>query len=110
MRRRYNKAFKQQAIKLVTEEHYKPFEASQKLGIPHTTFDRWLASAGWRNDTIAEPLTEDPKVLALQLREANKHLRRLQMENEILKKATAYFASQNLSDSHSSTSTERNIP
>lgn len=92
---RYARQFKEDAVKLVTEQRYKPAEAARKLGIPHTTFQKWMENIGWTKEASA-PLSQDPKVLAVQLREAQAQLKRLQMENEILKKATAYFASQSL--------------
>ncbi len=92
---RYTRQFKEDAIKLVTEQRYKPAEAARKLGIPHTTFQRWMEDICWTKDASA-PLSDDVKVLQVQLRDAQAQLKRLQMENEILKKATAYFASQNV--------------
>ena len=39
--------------------------------------------------------TDDPAALKLQLRDLQKRLERAEMERDILKKATAFFASQN---------------
>lgn len=89
---RYNKQFKQEAIKLVTEQGYRPAEAARKLGIPDTTYETWLKRAGWVKPQ-AKP-SQDPTVLQVQLREAQARLKELEVENEILKKATAYFARQ----------------
>ncbi len=91
---RYSKQFKQEAIKLVTEQGYKVAEAARKLGVPDTTYSTWIEVAGWVRPQAK--LSEDPKVLQVQLREAQARLKELEMENEILKKATAYFARQNL--------------
>jgi transposase len=103
MSTRYNKQFKHEALKLVTEQGYKPAEAARKLGVPDTTYETWLKKAGWRQPQAARP-SEDPAVLQVQLRQANARLKELELENEILKKATgrglalssAYFARQNL--------------
>jgi len=92
---RYSRQFKEEAIKLVTEQHYKPAEAARKLGLPDTTYQNWLDNCGWKK-ADAVPLSADPQVLAVQVRDLQGQLKRLQMENEILKKATAYFASQSL--------------
>jgi transposase len=91
---RYSRQFKQEAIKLVTEQGFKPAEAARKLGLPDTTYQNWLDLAGWQ--TPAARLPDDPKVLQVQLREALGRLKELEVENEILKKATAYFAKQSL--------------
>jgi transposase len=89
---RYNKQFKQEAIKLVTEQGYKPAEAARKLGIPDTTYETWLKRAGWQPPHAR--LSPDPQVLQVQLRESQARVKELELENEILKKATAYFARQ----------------
>jgi transposase len=99
---RYSRQFREEAIKLVTEEGYKPNEAARKLGIPHSTFDKWIHNSGWQKPQVDAPSSassassEDPKVLAIQVRDLQKQVKRLEMEKEILKKATAFFASQNL--------------
>jgi transposase len=90
---RYSKAFKDEAIKLVTEQKYNAAEASRKLGLPNTTFDSWLAKAGWVHDKAA-PLPDNPAVLKVQIRDLQDQVKRLEMEKDILKKATAFFASQ----------------
>ena len=93
---RYNRQFKEEAIKLVMEQGYKPAEAARKLGIPDTTLDNWVKKAGWKRAAGTAPISNDPQVLSIQVRDLQAQLKRLRMENEILKKATAYFASQNL--------------
>jgi transposase len=90
---RYTKAFKDEAIKLVTGQKYNAAEAARKLGVPNTTFDTWLAKAGWVHDKNA-PLPDDPQLLKVQVRDLQDQVKRLEMEKEILKKATAFFASQ----------------
>jgi transposase len=91
---RYSRQFREEAIRLVTEQGYKPKEAARKLGIPSTTYEKWVQSSGWVRPQPTLP--EDPKLLQVQLREARARLRELELENEILKKATAYFARQSL--------------
>lgn len=91
---RYSRQFKEEAIKLVTEQGYKPAEAARKLGVPDSTYVKWVEACGWVKPRAK--LSEDPKVLQVQLREAQARLKELEVENEILKKATAYFARQSL--------------
>ena len=91
----YNKQFKEEAIKLVTKQGYKPAEAARKLGIPHTTFEQWVKISGWTRD-VSTSLSADPQALQVQVRTLQAQVKRLEMEKEILKKATAYFASQSL--------------
>jgi transposase len=102
----YSKQFKEQAIALVANKGYDPSRASRELGLPVSTLRLWLAKAGWRtpakgaNDPqlpagSATPLPDDPDVLKVRVKELEAQVRRLQMEKDILKKATAFFASQN---------------
>lgn len=91
---RYSRQFKEESIKLVTEQGYKPKEAARKLGIPSTTYEKWVQTSGWVRPRAKLP--DDPKLLQVQLREAQARLKALELENAILKKATAYFARQHL--------------
>ena len=99
MGKAYTRQFREQAVKLVTEQGYTPGRAARELGIPDTTLESWLKKIGYRREPIVQrPLSEDPKVLAIRVRELEKQVRELQMEKEILKKATAFFANQHLHD------------
>jgi transposase len=89
---RYSRDFKQEALKLVMEQGYTSAEAARKLGIPDTTYQKWLKDSGWIKPP-STPLPDDPKALRARVRELEKQLKRAQEEKEILKKATAYFAS-----------------
>ena len=99
----YSKQFKEQAMRLVTEREYTPTAAARELGMPTNTLNQWLRKAGWRRPdrTSSEPaplpqtLPDDPAVLKVRLKELEAENRRLRMEKDILKKATAYFASLN---------------
>ena len=95
--RPYTRQFREQAVKLVIEGQ-EPTRTARELGMPPGTLMLWLRKAGWRKpepDGGAAALSEDPAVLRAQVRELQRQLRRSEMEKEILKKATAYFASQN---------------
>ena len=105
--RPYTRQFRQQAVKLVTDQGYEPTRAARELGMPFSTLLLWLKNAGWRKPEPDGPvLSEDPAVLKARVKELQRQLRRAEMEKEILKKATAYFASQNLPASPSSTGDE----
>jgi len=98
MNRTYTRQYKDQAMKLVTEKGYTPSKAARDLGIPTQTLKVWLDKAGWVPPIVdpAAPLSEDPAVLQVQVRELQSRIKRLELEKEILKKAMAYFASQDL--------------
>ena len=92
----YSKQFKEQAMDLVRVRGDDPARAARELGIPGSTLLLWLKKAGWvRRDEGQAPLSEDPAVLRAQVRELEARVKRLEMEKEILKKATAYFAREN---------------
>jgi transposase len=91
----YTRQFKQAAMCLVTEQGYTPTAAARELGMPDATLMVWLRKAGWRKPVEDGPVSDDPAVLKTQVQELRRQLRRTEMERDILKKATAYFASQN---------------
>ena len=113
--RRYARELKDQACALVMEEKYDSADAGRQLGIPEMTLRGWLAKRGWKGvrsmsstsgkDARSVPESDDPKVLNARIRELEARLRRAEMERDILKKATAYFASPHLSDSPGSAGT-----
>ena len=102
----YTRQFREQAVKLVIEGQ-RPSRTARELGMPHSTLMVWLRKAGWRKpEPEGAVISEDPAVLKAQVRELQRRLKRAEMEKDILKKATAYFASQSTSVSSSSSSDE----
>jgi transposase len=92
--RKYNRQFKEDAVKLVIEQKMDPADAARKLGINHGTLGYWLKQRGLNPD-VSAPLSGDPRVLAIQIKDLRQQVKRLEMEKEILKKATVFFANQN---------------
>jgi transposase len=97
MYRRYDKAFREQALKLVTEQERDPTGVARDLGMPHSTLFKWLKEAGWiqpvdRNR--AAPLPDDVGVLKARVLDLQRQVKELETDREILKKATAFFANQ----------------
>ncbi len=95
-RRRYSLEFKDQACDLVIQQDYSPARAARELGIANQTLAHWLKQRG-HHSTVEHQATgpsDDPVVLKAQNKELLARVRRLEMEKEILKKATAFFASQ----------------
>jgi transposase len=91
-RRTYSLDFKVSATKLVTEQGRGLKDVATSLGVAPSTMQYWVRRFG---STPARPQApSDPDSLKRdndRLREENK---RLLMEREILKKATAFFASE----------------
>ena len=104
--RPYTRQFKEQAVKLVIEGQ-DPTRTARELGMPHSTLMLWLTKAGWRKpEPGGAVISEDPAVLRTQIKELQRQLKRSEMEKEILKKATAYFANLKTNGSGSSTDDE----
>ena len=101
--RPYTRQFKEQAVKLVTEQAQEPTRVARELGMPHSTLLLWLHKAGWRKPVDQGALSDDVEVLKTQVAELRRQLQRAEMEKDILKKATAYFASLKTSASPLST-------
>ena len=101
MARKYHSVqFQDEACKLVTEQGYTQQRAADELGVTRVTMQAWLKKRGLlRPAEVVEPdyaASDDPRLLKSRIRELEKRLRRAEMEKDILKKATAYFASQSL--------------
>ncbi len=92
-RKKYSKEFKLDAVSLVTDQSYSRAEAARSLGINSNMLGRWVQEeqAGdghaFRGNGKLTPDQEDIR----RLKSENK---RLQMEKEILKKATVFFAAE----------------
>ena len=98
MSREYSRRFKEEAMKLVTEKGYPPTKAARELGIRTQSLFVWLKKSGWKapaEEALGPPLPKDPELLQIRIRQLEAQVKRLEMEKDILKKATAYFASQN---------------
>jgi transposase len=92
-RKHYSKQFKTDAVKLVTEQDFNVSEAARNLGIHHSSLRRWkreLESDG----NQAFPGKGNLNAEKQELDRLQKENKRLRMEREILKKATAFFAKE----------------
>ena len=93
---RYTKEFREEAVKLVTEEKLSLPEAARRLSLPPSTLGNWLrASNEGRLGEVGKtlrPLTQ----IEMDLARTKKELIEVKMEREILKKAAAYFAKESL--------------
>ena len=93
---RYTREFRQEAVKLVTEEKLSLPEAARRLSLPPSTLGYWVKAqrAGKLGDVgkTYRPLTE----VEMDLARTKKELAEVKMERDILKKAAAYFAKESL--------------
>ena len=88
----YSDEFKHGAVRLVTEEGYSIAAAAKAVGVSQPSLKAWVAKFGpppkeVGNDAALEELQRENK----QLKQL---LKRAEMEREILKKATAFFAQE----------------
>jgi len=95
-RGRYTKEFREEAVKLVTEEGLSLPEAARRLNLAPSTIMNWVKAykAGKLGEVgkTYRPLTE----IELELYRTKRELAEVKMERDILKKAAAYFAKESL--------------
>jgi transposase len=93
---RYTKEFREEAVKLVTEEKLSLPEAARRLSLPPSTLGNWVKQfkAGRLGEVgkTYRPLTE----IEMDLARTKRELAEVKMERDILKKAAAYFAKESL--------------
>jgi transposase len=93
---RYTREFREEAVKLVTEEKISLPEVGRRLSLAPTTVGNWVKA--YKAGKLGEigktyrPLTE----VEMELARTKKELVEVKMERDILKKAAAYFARESL--------------
>ncbi len=92
-RRKYNRDFKLDAVKLVVEQGRGVWEVADGLGISDSLLHRWKAKF-LEEGEVAFPGHGKLNPHEDELRRLRKELKEAQMERDILKKATAYFAKE----------------
>jgi transposase-like protein len=87
----FSPEFKEEAVKMVIETSRPVAVVAKELGINESTLGNWVNI--YRREHAGEepPLTVSERA---RLRELEREARELRMENEFLKKAAAYFASE----------------
>ena len=90
-RRTYTDEFKREAVKLVTEQRYSLAEAARNLGVHANLLRSWKQKIAAEDEQYEAALTEDERMEMARLRA---EVKRLRMERDILKKATAFFANE----------------
>jgi len=89
-RRKFSREFKISAVSLVQQQGYSVAEAAKSLGIDATSLRGWLK----RFPADGAPPANQGESVQAELRRLREEVRRLTMEREILKKATAFFAKE----------------
>jgi len=92
-RKKYDPAFKRDAVSLVLEQNYSQAEAARNLGINAQMLGRWVKelenddSGAFRGNGKLSPEQQE-------IRDLKSKVKRLEMEKEILKKASQFFAKE----------------
>ena len=100
-RRNFSPGFRLEAAQLVLDQHYTvaAAAAATAMSVGKSTMDKWVRQlkderAG--KSPIASPMTPEQ----IEIRELKQRLQRVEMERDILKKATALLMSDSLNSSH----------
>ena len=88
-RHKYTEEFKREAVRLVTVQGYKVSEAARNLGVNANLLSVWKRK--YSDQTTNTELTQDEQMELARLRG---EIKKLRMERDILKKATAFFANE----------------
>jgi len=87
--------FRLEAAQLVVDQGYTVKAAAAAMGVGKSTMDKWVRQLKSERNGItsnAMPLTPDQR----KIRELEKRIKRIEMEKEILKKATALLMSDTM--------------
>ena len=87
--KQYSTEFKEEAVSLVNDQGYSVPEAAKALGINPNMLYRWKEK--FEAKQAGNQLSESERDELIRLRKEN---RKLLMEKEILKKASAFFAKE----------------
>jgi len=93
---RYNREFRQEAVRLVVEDKISCHEAARRVSLAPSTLSYWVKAykAGKLGEIgkAQKPLTD----VEMELVRTKKELAEVKVERDILKKAAAYFARESL--------------
>ena len=90
-KRTFSKEFRDKAVSYVLEQNKSIAGAARELGIGESTLGNWIAAAREAGPGGHSSATTEERDEIRRLRAEN---RELQMRVELLKKATAFFASE----------------
>ncbi len=96
--KKYTNEFKKEAVKLALESDSSKSEIADNIGVKYTTLCTWI------KQSMVDPMKSDNPIdyksryqeLVTQNNQLKKDLKQAKLEREILKKAAAYFAKQNM--------------
>ena len=84
--------FKRDAVNLVDVEGYSYSAAARAVGVSYSVFRKWYDKFGKKPEPCGEDATKEE--LQAEVKRLKKELYQAELEREILKKATAFFAKE----------------
>ena len=98
-RKTFSAEFKLDTAKLVVDENYTQIEAAKVMKVGKSTISKWV------NQLLEERAGKVPKASPMtpeqiEIRELKKRIERIELEKDILKKATALLMSDSLNNSY----------
>ena len=90
-RRTFTPEFKADAVRRITEQDKSLSEVARELDLGESMLRAWKQAIAAQGE-LAFPGKGNPPALEEELRRLRAEVKRLTMEREILKKATAFFA------------------
>lgn len=96
-RRRFTQDFKLEAAQLVVNQGYSVSDAASAMNVGKSTMDKWVRQLKNEGQSIAD----QPKALTQEqrkIKELEKQIKRIELEKEILKKATALLMSDSMNN------------
>lgn len=90
-RRRHTMEFKQEAVRMVTQQGLSLAEAARRLGVHENLLRNWKKSFEKHGPPVSAAQPSALEAELMRLRTENEQLR---MERDILKKATVFFAKE----------------
>ena len=91
----YSPEFRLECAQLIVDQGYTVREAAEAMSVGKSTVDKWARQLRAERDgkpNTGAPITPDQQ----RIKELEKQLKRVEMEKEILKKATALLMSDSM--------------
>mgnify|MGYP003688353265 FL=1 len=94
-RPRFNPELKVEYARLVLDQRYSVREAADAMNVGYSTLDKWVRKLKAEREgslTTGKPITEEQREIA----ELKRRVKRLEIEKDILKKASALLMSDSM--------------
>ena len=94
VKRSYTAEYREAAVRQVMQAGRGIAEVARSLEISHKTLANWVRRARAHKPLVKREAAQAPDAAAMELTRLRAENARLRMDNEILKKAAAYFAKE----------------